>query len=134
MIYQKTKKYSGNELLTNTNKTKINHNQHKINRYVNGNVNGKHSGGGGNTLGNKLFGTSISNNQINYDKFDIATKEQYNQLKKDVRATRISAFFARKLRRITEEQYKLQLRLLWANLFFAKIWLKLIPLKTPNSK
>jgi hypothetical protein len=87
MIYKKTKKYSCNELLTNIIKTKRNYNQNKVNHYIN------HSGGGGNTLGNKLFGTAISSNNIKYDRFAIANKEQYNQLKRDVRATQSYTYF-----------------------------------------
>jgi hypothetical protein len=108
-----TKKHSGNELILGNNKTKKN----QLNLYS--------SKGGGNkpTLGRILFGKKIENNNINYDKFDVATKEQFNQLKTDVRATRISAFFAKKLGRITDTQYKLQLRLLFANLYMAKMQL-----------
>jgi len=107
-----TKKHSGNELiLGNNTKTK------KNSVYL-------HSGGGNKpSLGRRIFGQKIETNNINYERFDVATKEQFNQLKRDVRATRISAFFARKLGRIKDTEYKLQLRLLFANLYFARMQL-----------
>ena len=107
-----TKKHSSNELiLGNNTKTK------KNSLYL-------HSGGSGNaSLGRRIFGQKIEANNINYDRFNVATKEQFNQLKRDVRATRISAFFARKLGRIKDTEYKLQLRLLFANLYFARMQL-----------
>ena len=112
-IYSRnTQKYSGNELLTNEN---TNNNKTKKCKYM--------SGGGGNniSLGRKIFGDKIETESIKYERFDIANKEQFKQLKTDVRATRIAAFIARKLGRISKLQYKLQMHLLKANLFFARM-------------
>jgi len=107
-----TQKYSGNELLTNET---INSSKTKKNKSL--------IGGGNNnvSLGRKLFGAKIETESINYERFEVANKEQFKQLKTDVRATRIAAFIAHKFGRINKLQYKLQIHLLKANLFFARM-------------
>lgn len=120
-----TQKYSGNELLineyiNNTTKTKKHHN---INHYIFKNNKHKYLAGGGNntSLGRKIFGEKIETETINYERFDIANKEQFKQLKTNVSATRIAAFIARKKGAISKLQYELQMHLLKANLFFARM-------------
>ena len=81
--------------------------------------------GGGNTIANKavnkIYGKAIEAKKINYKTFDIKTGSEYRQLKRDVRATRISAFFARKFGKLNDTEYKMQVLLLMGNLHFAKL-------------
>ena len=108
----KTLRYSNSEILNedNTSKTKKNqfvhhyiHRMHKVNR--------KQQTQDG--------GAVIRDAKMEY--FNIKTKLDYMKLKHDIRATRITFFFANKFGRIGDTEYKLHLSLIWANFYFAKL-------------
>ncbi len=116
-----TKKYNSNEVLNSTNKTnkyinlyntilkkkqynKLNKNAEKQYKQINTNVDTKHSrnqkGGNGIFLNPKnnssVFGTSLGKRDITSDHFSVINKQQYKQLKKDIKATMSKAFTAKK--------------------------------------
>ena len=128
-IIKHTKKWSGNEILNNINKTqKYNtiNNNYNYNYNYNKKLKNKQRGGNGifgqtEDTTTTLFGSVINKEDINYDRFDVGTKQEYNILKKDVKVTQMSAYIAKKSGKLTEEQYTLQMHLLLANLYFAKM-------------
>jgi hypothetical protein len=130
-----TKKYNSSEVLNSTNKTNKYINLYntilkkKKHKQINTNVDTKHNinqrGSGGMIFNQQretsVFGKSIDEHDITVDRFDVSTKQQYKQLKKDVKATMLKAFIAKKKGIIKEIDYDLQIHLLSANLYFAKM-------------